>query len=36
MPGPSLVCLGQPDMLELACQEAMWHALGESGVLGPA
>ena len=24
----SLVCLGQPDVLELRCQESIWHALG--------
>ena len=36
LPGPSLACLGQSDMPELACQEAIWHAWAQSGMLGPA
>ena len=31
-----LSLIGQPDVLEVACHEAIWHALGQSGVLGQA
>ena len=33
MSRPSLACLGQPDVLELVCQEAIWHALGSLACL---
>ena len=36
MPWASLVCFGQPDVLELACQEAVWRAWAQSGLPGPS